>query len=68
MLARLYIEALLTDSKLADQVWALWNARLISDDLAAMAWCIIATDRSGQPLKKSDEISHLPYSGVQIED
>ncbi len=30
MLARLYVEALLADSILADQVWELWNARLMS--------------------------------------
>ncbi len=38
MFTRLYVEALLTDSRLADQVWELWNARLASDELAAMAW------------------------------
>ena len=26
MLARLYVEALLVDESLADQVWELWNA------------------------------------------
>ena len=43
MLTRLYIEALLTDSKLADQVWELWNAGLIGEELAEIAWWIIAT-------------------------
>ena len=38
MFTRLYIEALLADECLADQVWELWNAGLIPDDLAAMAW------------------------------
>ena len=42
MLTELYIEALLADADLADQVWELWNARLASDELAAMAWCILA--------------------------
>ena len=42
MLAHLYIEALLTDSRLADQVWELRNARLVSDELAAMAWWLMA--------------------------
>ena len=37
MLTELYIEALLTDSRLADQVWELWNAGLASDELAAIA-------------------------------
>ena len=38
MLTRLYVEALLVDEDLADQLWELWNAGLISDDLAAWAW------------------------------
>jgi hypothetical protein len=38
MLERLYVEALLADLDLADQVWDLWNAGLIPDDLAAIAW------------------------------
>ena len=42
MLTELYIEALLVDEDLADQVWELWNAGLITDDLAAMAWWIMA--------------------------
>ena len=35
MLTELYIEALLVNKGLADHVWKLWNARMISDDLAA---------------------------------
>ena len=42
MLAELYIEALLVDEELADQVWELWNAEVITDDLAAWAWGILA--------------------------
>ena len=38
MLTRLYVEALLVDSDLADQVWELWNAGVITDELAAWAW------------------------------
>ena len=37
MLTRLYVEALLANENLADQVWELWNAGLISEDLAAWA-------------------------------
>ena len=37
MLTRLYVEALLADPELADQVWALWNVGMIPDDLAAIA-------------------------------
>lgn len=36
MFTDLYIEALLTDEDLADQVWELWDAAIISDDLAAL--------------------------------
>ncbi len=39
---RLFIEALLVDEELADQVWELWNVGEISEDLAAWAWCILA--------------------------
>ena len=47
MLARLYVEALLLDPVLADQVWDLWNAGAISDELAALAWWRLA----GLPLR-----------------
>ena len=42
MLTEIYIEALLVDEKLADQVWQLWDAGIITDDLAASAWAILA--------------------------
>ena len=42
MLTRLYVEALLADEDLADQVWELWNVGEIPDGLAAMAWLILA--------------------------
>ena len=37
MLTEIYIEALLVDEELADEVWELWNAGLITDDVASMA-------------------------------
>ena len=43
MLTSLYVEALLADPDLADQVWELWNAGVITDGVAAMAWLILAT-------------------------
>ena len=43
MLSELYIEALLADEDLADQVWELWDAGIITDGLAAWAWLILAT-------------------------
>ena len=45
MLTRLYVEALLADPDLADQVWELWNAGVITDDLAAQLWVTLASMR-----------------------
>ena len=42
MLTEIYIEALLVDEDLADQVWQLWDAEIITDNLAEIAWCILA--------------------------
>ncbi len=42
MLTELYIEALLIDEELADQVWELWDAGLIPDVLAVLAWLLAA--------------------------
>lgn len=38
MLTELYIEALLIDEELADEVWEVWDQGLISDELAVWAW------------------------------
>ncbi len=42
MLTETYIEALLVDEGLADQVWELWNIGMIPDGLAAVAWHTLA--------------------------
>ena len=42
MLLRLYVEALLADKELADQVWGLWDVGMIPDGLAALARHILA--------------------------
>jgi hypothetical protein len=41
MLIELYIEALLADKALADEVWHLWDAGEITDDMAAWAWSMV---------------------------
>ena len=41
MLTHLYIEALLADEDPADEVWELWNAGAIKDEVAAWAWRLI---------------------------
>lgn len=43
MLTRLYVEALLANSELADEVWEPWNAGVIAEDMAAIAWFLLAT-------------------------
>ncbi|MEX2257867.1 MAG: hypothetical protein WD672_04085 [Woeseia sp.] len=42
MLARYYIEALLNDEALADEVWHLWYSGAIDDNLAALLWLLTA--------------------------
>ena len=36
MLTELYIEALLVDEDLADQVWEIWDCGQVSDDVATI--------------------------------
>jgi hypothetical protein len=42
MLTNPYVDAIIADPDLADQVWELWYAGEITDDLASWAWWIIA--------------------------
>ena len=57
MLTELYIEALLVDEELADLVWELSEAGLISDDLAAIAWWQVSynfdTDRPKETSRRA---------------
>jgi hypothetical protein len=46
MLAEIYIEALLVDEELADQVWEAWDSGLISDFWAAWMWWMIVWENS----------------------
>ncbi len=41
MLTELYIEALLVDEELADQVWEAWDKGEINDQIAWISWLII---------------------------
>ncbi len=41
MLTRVYIEALLVDEELADQVWEAWDAGKIDDVTAWYLWWVI---------------------------
>ena len=42
MFSEIYVEAVLADKELADQVWELWHKVVITDEVVAMAWCILA--------------------------
>ena len=42
MLTEIYIEALLVDKGMADQVWELWARGVIDENLAAIA-CLLVT-------------------------
>ncbi len=55
MLAEIYIEALLVDEELADQVWEAWDKGEISDFWAAWAWWTI-TFNVQQPGQSSTTI------------
>ena len=42
MLTEIYIEALLVDEELADQVWGAWYAGKLNDVAACIAWMLIS--------------------------
>ena len=42
MLTEIYIEALLVNEKLADQIWQAWDKEEIDDQTACMVWVLIA--------------------------
>ncbi len=48
MLTEIYIEALLVDEELADQVWDAWDAGEIDDYLACTAWLLLVGSHSPQ--------------------
>ena len=41
MLTEIYIEVLLVDEELADQVWEVWDAENLTDGAACIAWLLI---------------------------
>ncbi len=52
MLTELYIETPLADKNLADQVWYLWDADMIDDELAAITWLLIVTFSLKHPYRR----------------
>ncbi len=49
MLIEIYIEALLVDEELADQVWELWYSGEADDETVSIAWSLIACTRNSSP-------------------
>jgi len=41
MLTEMYVEALLVDGDLADQVWEAWDKGEIDDQIVCIAWMLI---------------------------
>ena len=50
MLTEIYIEALLVDDGLADQVWEAWDKGEIDDQVAWIAWKLITSSNLANPL------------------
>ena len=42
MLTEIYVEALLVDEQLADQVWEAWDAAEVDDQTVCIAWMPLA--------------------------
>ena len=42
MFTEIYIEALLVDEELADQVWEAWDTGRIDDQVAFLAWWLMS--------------------------
>jgi len=53
MFTEIYIEALLVDDVLADQVWEAWDAGVISGPVAAWAWWSINRTKDSRRKKWS---------------
>ncbi len=49
MLTEIYIEALLVDEELADQVWEAWDNAEIDDRVAEWAWWLIVRPPNNPP-------------------
>ncbi len=60
MLTDIYINALLVDEELADQVWEAWNKGEIDDQVACIAWMMIAGRSAGRlPERTVDLLRNL---------
>ncbi len=60
MLTEIYIEALLVDEELADQVWEEWDTAEIDDQIAFLAWWLMTF------LRKFAQNHYLTLGQIQI--
>ncbi len=51
MLTEIYIEALLVDKEMADQVWVARDRGEIDDQFAWLAWMLISFNNSNQSME-----------------
>ncbi len=51
MLAEIYIEALLVNEELADQVWKAWDEGEIDDGAAYFAWLLVNFSSLGKSIE-----------------
>jgi hypothetical protein len=56
MLTKLYIEALLVDEGLADQVWEAWGGGIISDALAANTWALLSQEIPSDQISNGESL------------
>ena len=59
MLAETYIEALLVDEELADQVWEAWDAGVVDDTNAWFPWWWLASSQQ----RADDMTSRATHGG-----
>ncbi len=57
MLPEIYIEALLVDEELADQVWEAWDMGEINDQVAWLGWWLMV-ERPLDPARTSTSSRH----------
>jgi len=60
MLTEIYIEALLVDEELADQVWEAWDTEMIDDPVVYTAWMIIARKNAVRRPERTMNRGRLP--------
>ena len=65
MLTEIYIEALLVNEELADEVWKAWAKGKIDDQIVWLAWILISFQNSDQPMEARRQLSLWARVGPQ---